>query len=205
MENQFLLFEEKPFTIVLGTDEAGRGPLAGPVCAACTVLPSDFPFECLDDSKKLSEKKRLYAENIIKEKAVAWAIAWATPQEIDKINILNASLMAMKRATEQVCTILESKGLKPEILLADGNKKPDVNLPCKAVVKGDATVHEIMAASILAKTARDRFMDAADKRWPEYGFSKHKGYPTKEHLDALEKIGPCPIHRLTFSPLSLMH
>ncbi len=192
------LFEIESPKIIIGTDEAGRGPLAGPVCAAAVVLPASFPFEILNDSKKLSEKKRESAEVVIKEKAVAWAVAWATHREIDEINILNASLLAMKRAYYKVAMILEEKKIKPDILLADGNHKPDVNIPCKAIVKGDATIHEIMAASILAKNARDRFMKRASEKWQGYGFEKHMGYPTKSHRLALQKIGPCPIHRLTF-------
>ena len=192
------LFEEPVYNLIVGADEAGRGPLAGPVCAAAVVLPSDFPFEILADSKALSEKKRLLAEPIIKEKAIAWAIAWGTPAEIDSINILNASLLAMKRAYLLVEKQLASKGLSPDILLVDGNKRPDVPIACQAIVKGDAKVHEIMAASILAKNARDRIMVLADKRWPQYGFEKHKGYPCASHKAALHAFGPCPIHRLTF-------
>ena len=198
MDSQLSLFEEPAYNLIVGADEAGRGPLAGPVCAAAVALPSDFPFELLADSKALSEKKRLQAEIVIKEKAIAWAIAWGTPTEIDKINILNASLLAMKRAYLLVEKQLDSKGLTPEILLVDGNKRPDINIPCKAIVKGDATVHEIMAASILAKNARDRIMVLAAKRWPQYGFEKHKGYPCASHKAALRQFGPCPIHRLTF-------
>ena len=192
------LFEEPVYNLIVGADEAGRGPLAGPVCAAAVVLPSDFPFEILADSKALSEKKRLIAEPIIKEKAIAWAIAWGTPAEIDSINILNASLLAMKRAYLLVEKQLASKGLVPDILLVDGNKRPDVPIACQAIVKGDASVHEIMAASILAKNARDRIMVLAAKRWPQYGFEKHKGYPCASHKAALHAFGPCPIHRLTF-------
>ena len=198
MDSQLSLFEEPAYSLIVGADEAGRGPLAGPVCAAAVALSSDFPFELLADSKVLSEKKRLQAEIVIKEKAIAWAIAWGTPTEIDKINILNASLLAMKRAYLLVEKQLDSKGLTPEILLVDGNKRPDINIPCKAIVKGDATVHEIMAASILAKNARDRIMVLAAKRWPQYGFEKHKGYPCASHKAALRQFGPCPIHRLTF-------
>lgn len=193
------LFAEPEYSIIAGTDEAGRGPLAGPVYAACTVLPKDFPFEVLDDSKKLSLKKRLEAEKIIKEKAVAWTVSFATPAEIDKINILNASMLAMKRAFSGVQNQLSAQGIKIEILYADGNKKPNVDIPCVAVVKGDSKIHEIMAASILAKTARDRFMDCAAKKWPEYGFEKHKGYPTQDHYKALKEHGPCPIHRQSFT------
>ncbi len=199
------LFETEEPGIVIGTDEAGRGPLAGPVCAAAVVLPDDFPFEILNDSKKLSEKKRNYAESVIKEKAIAFSVCWATPSEIDKINILNASLLAMKRAYDKVCIQLKSKRIKAEILLVDGNKKVDVDIPCKPIVKGDSSVYEIMAASILAKTARDRFMLCADKRWPQYGFSKHKGYPSRMHAAALEKYGMCPIHRKTFRCPSYQH
>ena len=198
MDSQLSLFEEPVYHLIVGADEAGRGPLAGPVCAAAVVLPSDFPFEILADSKALSEKKRLFAEHIIKEKAIAWAIAWGTPAEIDSINILNASLLAMKRAYLLVEKQLDSKGLVPDILLVDGNKRPDVSIACRAIVKGDASVHEIMAASILAKNARDRIMVLAAKRWPQYGFEKHKGYPCASHKAALHEFGPCPIHRLTF-------
>ena len=198
MDSQLSLFEEPVYNLIVGADEAGRGPLAGPVCAAAVVLPSDFPFEILADSKALSEKKRLFAEPIIKEKAIAWAIAWGTPAEIDSINILNASLLAMKRAYLLVEKQLASKGLVPDILLVDGNKRPDVPIACQAIVKGDASVHEIMAASILAKNARDRIMVLAAKRWPQYGFEKHKGYPCASHKAALHAFGPCPIHRLTF-------
>ena len=198
MDSQLSLFEEPVYNLIVGADEAGRGPLAGPVCAAAVALPSDFPFEILADSKALSEKRRLAAEPVIKDKALAWAIAWGTPAEIDSINILNASLLAMKRAYLHVEKQLATKGLKAEILLVDGNKRPEVPIACQAIVKGDATVHEIMAASILAKNARDRIMVLAAKRWPQYGFEKHKGYPCASHKAALRKYGPCPIHRLTF-------
>ena len=198
MEKQLSLFGEPQYNIVIGADEAGRGPLAGPVCAAAVVLPSDFPFELLNDSKKLSEKKRLEAEPVIKEKAIAWAVAWATPKEIDEINILQASMLAMKRAYLQVEKQLKDKGITADVLLVDGNKRPDVDIACEAIVKGDSKVHEIMAASILAKNARDRFMIKAANRWPQYGFEKHKGYPCASHKAALRLHGPCPIHRLTF-------
>lgn len=192
------LFEEPVYNIVIGADEAGRGPLAGPVCAAAVVLPADFPIEILADSKALSEKKRNLAEPVIKEKAIAWAVAWGTPAEIDTINILQASLLAMKRAYLLVKQQLESKSIRADILLVDGNKRPDVDILCKAIVKGDATEPAIMAASILAKNARDRFMVCASRRWPQYGFEKHKGYPCASHKAALRQFGPCPIHRLTF-------
>ena len=194
---QLSLFEEPVYDITIGADEAGRGPLAGPVCAAAVILPSDFPFEILADSKQLSEKKRLEAEPVIKERAIAWAVAWASPAEIDKINILQASMLAMKRACLKVASQIDLKGSC--ILLVDGNRRPDVDIPCKAIVKGDATVHEIMAASILAKNARDRFMVCAAKKWPDYGFEKHKGYPCAAHKAALKQFGPCPIHRRSFN------
>ena len=195
---QLSLFEDPVYDITIGADEAGRGPLAGPVCAAAVILPQDFPFELLADSKQLSEKKRLIAEPVIKEKAIAWAVAWASPREIDEINILQASMLAMKRAYLKVCTQIE--GLPgTRILLVDGNRRPDVDIPCKAIIKGDATIHEIMAASILAKNARDRFMVCAAAKWPDYGFEKHKGYPCAAHKAALKQYGPCPIHRLTFN------
>lgn len=198
MDEQLSLFGEPQYNIVIGADEAGRGPLAGPVCASAVVLPPDFPTEILNDSKKLSAKKRLEAELVIKQKAVAWAVAWATPAEIDEINILWASMLAMKRAFTMVSNKLEEKGIKADVLLVDGNKTPQVGIPCQAIVKGDAKVFEIMAASILAKNARDRFMVCAAKRWPQYGFEKHKGYPCASHKAALRLYGPCPIHRKTF-------
>ena len=180
--------------VVCGTDEAGRGPLAGPVVAASVILPPDFPVQILNDSKKMSEKERIKVEAIIKEKATAWAICAISHKIIDKINILNASLLGMKRSYEKI----RDAGYKVTILLCDGNKTPDVDCPVEAIVKGDAKVPEIMAASILAKNHRDRLMDEADKKWPQYGFVHHKGYPTKEHYEALKKYGPCPIHRLSF-------
>ena len=206
MEEQCLLFDESRFiddtaedyALVIGADEAGRGPLAGPVCASAVALPRDFPFEILNDSKKMSEKRRLLAEPVIKEKALAWAVCWATPKEIDEINILQASLLAMKRAFEKVRAQLEKQGLVADILLVDGNKTPCVGFPCRAIVKGDSKVPAIMAASILAKNARDRFMVCAASKWPEYGFEKHTGYPCPLHKEMLYKYGPCPIHRKTF-------
>lgn len=196
MNEQLLLFEEPEYKCIAGTDEAGRGPLAGPVYAACVVLPKDFPIEILDDSKNLSEKKRIEAELIIRQKAVCYSVAWATPEEIDKINILNASMLAMKRAFDNVQSKLNGK---IDLLLVDGNKKPSVSIACKAIVKGDSKVPEIMAASILAKNERDRFMIIADKKWPQYNFKQHKGYPTPEHKELLRKYGPCPIHRKSFN------
>ena len=184
------------YGVICGADEAGRGPLAGPVTAAAVVLPPAFPFEILNDSKKMSEKQRLEAERIIKERATAWAVVSLSHKVIDRINILNASLLAMKMAYSKV-----SRSVHVDTLLVDGNKKPDVDIPVHAVVKGDAKIHEIMAASILAKTERDRIMMLCDARWPEYGYAKHKGYPTEEHREAIRKYGPPPIERMTFQAL----
>lgn len=178
--------------IIAGADEAGRGPLAGPVTAACVVLPPDFPFEILADSKKLSEKKRIEAERIIKERAVSWAVSSVSHRIIDEINILNAAMSAMALAFSKI-------KVPVDVLLVDGNKTPEVPVPCHAVVKGDSKVFEIMAASILAKNYRDRLMLIADRRWPQYGYAKHKGYPTKEHIEKIRLYGPSPIQRLSFS------
>jgi len=180
--------------VVCGLDEAGRGPLAGPVVPAAVVLPAGLPIEILGDSKQLSEKQRLEAEIIIKEQALAWAVACATAQEIDKINILQASLLAMKRAYEKVKTHISI-----DTALVDGNQKPALDCTVQAIVRGDATIPEIMAASILAKNQRDRYMVLCDAKWPLYHFAKHKGYPTKEHREACLLYGLSPIHRKTFS------
>ena len=179
-------------SVACGSDEAGRGPLAGPVVAAAVILPEGFPLDILDDSKKLSERKRKEAERIIKEKAI-WAVASVSHKDIDRINILNASMLAMRKAYEKVRKIRQ-----PDILLVDGNRKPDVDIPCSAIVKGDSKVPEIMAASILAKCERDRLMELAARKWPAYGYDRHKGYPTKAHVKAIEEHGPSPIERMSF-------
>ncbi len=179
--------------IIAGADEAGRGPLAGPVVAACCVLPEDFPFHILNDSKKMSDEERAQAEEAIKEKAIAYAISAVSNEIIDRINILSASLLAMKLSYLKVKRIT-----KVDLLLVDGNKTPDVDIETQAVVKGDQKIPEIMAASILAKNERDRIMALADALWPEYGYKKHKGYPTKEHREKIEKYGPCLISRTSF-------
>lgn len=191
MENSLFSFTDDR-GIIAGADEAGRGPLAGPVTAACVVLSPDFPFEILADSKKLSEKKRIEAERIIKEKAVSWAVSSVSHRIIDEINILNAAMSAMALAFSKI-------KVPVDVLLVDGNKTPEVPVPCHAVVKGDSKVFEIMAASILAKNYRDRLMLIADRRWPQYGYAKHKGYPTKEHIEKIRLYGPSPIQRLSFS------
>ena len=192
--------------IIAGCDEAGRGPLAGPVVAACCVLPPDFPFDILNDSKKMSDKERLKAEEIIKEKAIAWSLSAVSNEVIDEINILRASLLAMRLSYLKV-----KRKIKPDLLLVDGNKTPDVDIMVKAVVKGEAKVAEIMAASILAKNERDRIMLLADELFSGYGYRKHKGYPTKEHTESIKKYGSNIITRTSFhlksenlSPQSLL-
>ncbi len=187
---------------LVGFDEAGRGPLAGPVCAAAVILPDDFPIEILNDSKKLSEKKRLAAESIIKEKA-CWGIALVDHKTIDEINILEASMLAMKKAFEQMLERLPDwAGGKIELSqiygITDGTLCPDVPVECRCEPKADGKYPCVMAASILAKTCRDRLMIEMDKKYPEYGYAKHKGYPTKAHRDICRKIGPSPIQRLSF-------
>ncbi|TNL52236.1 ribonuclease HII [Acinetobacter bereziniae] len=181
--------------LVAGVDEAGRGPLVGSVVAAAVILDPNNPIEGLNDSKKLTEKKRekLFIE--IKEKALAWAIAEATHQEIDELNILQASLLAMRRAVEAL-------KLVPEYVLVDGNKVPKgLNMSCDAVVGGDALHAEISAASILAKVTRDHEMVDLDKQYPQFGFAKHKGYPTKAHFDAIAEHGVIDQHRRSYSPV----
>lgn len=195
--------EVKIFTV--GFDEAGRGPLAGPVCASAVILPNDFPIEILNDSKKLSEKKRILAEEIIKEKA-CYGIGLVDNATIDRINILEASMLAMKIAfdnlKEMLPQFLEKNGLKLEDVsfsgITDGTKCPDVAIECRCEPKADGKYPEVMAASILAKNCRDRIMIEMDKKYPEYGYAKHKGYPTKEHKEICKKIGPSPIQRKSF-------
>lgn len=185
--------------ILCGFDEAGRGPLAGPVTAACVILPEDFPLELLNDSKKLSEKRRVLAEAVIKEKAF-WGTARVEHDEIDRINILQASLKAMALAFEDM------KNRFPQVLnmenelegIADGTFVPKVPFFCRAEPKADGNFPCVMAASILAKTMRDRIMTEYDSLYPEYNYKKHKGYPTKPHREVCKKLGPSPIQRLTF-------
>ena len=179
------------YTAVCGLDEAGRGPLCGPVVAAAVILPRDVVIEGLNDSKKLTEKKREALFDIIKEKAVAYAICEASPAEIDEINILNASMLAMRRAVVAL-------PIKADFALIDGNCSRGFNIPTETVVKGDSKSSSIAAASILAKVTRDRQCLELDKQYPEYGIAKHKGYPTKEHMDAVRKYGPAPIYRKSF-------
>ena len=179
-------------TSICGIDEAGRGPLAGPVCAAAVILPPDLVIEGLNDSKKLTEKKRDALYDLITEKALAYGIAMATEQEIDEINILQATFLAMRRAVEQL-------SVRPSFVLVDGNREPDLgDLPLKTVVKGDSLSANIAAASILAKVTRDRYMVEMDARYPQYGFAVHKGYGTQKHYEALRQYDACPIHRRSF-------
>ena len=179
-------------TSICGIDEAGRGPLAGPVCAAAVILPPDLVIEGLNDSKKLTEKKRDALYDLITEKALAYGIAMATEQEIDEINILQATFLAMRRAVDQL-------SVRPSFVLVDGNREPDLgDLPLKTVVKGDSLSANIAAASILAKVTRDRYMVEMDARYPQYGFAVHKGYGTQKHYEALRQYDACPIHRRSF-------
>ncbi len=185
---------------VCGIDEAGRGPLAGPVSAGAAVLPESFPLEALADSKALSARRREESYALIVEGAVAWSVAWAYPCEIDELNILGATMMAMGRAYRGLCALLRAGGLEPPAwVYVDGNRFPDLGRPCSAVVKGDSIVPAIMAASILAKVARDRAMERYDWLYPEYGYARHKGYPTAAHRAACRALGPSPIQRMSFS------
>ena len=180
--------------LICGVDEAGRGPLAGAVFAAAVILNPDRPISGLADSKKLSEKKRDLLSIEIKKNALAWAIASCSATEIDEINILQASLLAMKRAIELL-------HIKADLVQVDGNKCPNISLPCEAIIGGDNKVQAISAASILAKTARDAELYILDKQYPMYGFAQHKGYPTAYHLEMLNLHGVSPIHRLTYAPV----
>ena len=179
------------YSVICGTDEAGRGPLAGPVCAAAVILPQGLVIEGLNDSKKISEKKREKLFDIICKEAVSYGIAFATAEEIDEINILNASQLAMRRAVAQLTP-------QPDFVLVDGNIARDFEMTAKPIVKGDALSMSIAAASILAKVTRDRYCLEMDKAYPEYHFAAHKGYPTKEHMELVRELGPCPLHRKTF-------
>ena len=181
--------------LVAGVDEVGRGPLAGPVVAAAVILDPKKPIDGLCDSKKMSANRRLEMSDKIKSNSLAWSLGRAEVKEIDEINILQASLLAMKRAIELL-------NIEPDIVLVDGNYTPSVNFKKKAIVKGDSLISEISAASIIAKVERDNEMIALDKIYPGYGFSSHKGYPTKQHIESLKRLGITDIHRITFSPVS---
>lgn len=184
-------FLDKGVKYLCGTDEAGRGPLAGPVAAAACILKPGVIIPGLDDSKKLSEKKREALFDVIKENCVSWCVALASPTEIDEINILNASLLAMRRAVDGL-------SVKPDYLLVDGNKCRGFDIPAESVVKGDGISQSIAAASVLAKVTRDRICMSLDKIYPQYGFAAHKGYPTREHKLKVFEYGFCPEHRMSF-------
>ena len=181
----------KGYKAVCGVDEAGRGPLAGPVFAAAVLLPENTVIDGVNDSKKLSEKKREALFEIIKEKAISYSIAYSTVEEIEDINILNATMIAMKRAVEGL-------SIPADYALIDGNKIPSLDIPCEYVIKGDAKSMSIACASILAKVSRDRLLYKYAEDFPQYQFDKHKGYGTKAHIEALKEYGPCPYHRMSF-------
>lgn len=183
--------QESGYLNVCGVDEAGRGPLAGNVVAAAVILPKGLVIDGLDDSKKLSEKKREALFDIIQKEAVSFSVAWATPREIDELNILGATMLAMHRAVEGL-------DIPADFALIDGNTARGFAIPVKTIVKGDAKSPSIAAASILAKVTRDRQCLELDMKYPEYGFKKHKGYPTKDHMNKLREIGPCEEHRKSF-------
>ena len=184
--------------MVAGVDEAGRGPLAGPVVAAAVVFPPDGAPEGLADSKTLAPARRAELAERIRERALGWALGQASPAEIDRLNVLEATLLAMRRALAG----LAAAGAVPALALIDGNRRPaGLPFPARAVVRGDASVAEISAASILAKVYRDREMERLARRWPQYGFAAHKGYPTPAHLERVRRFGPSPVHRLTFGPV----
>lgn len=184
-----------PVGLVCGIDEAGRGPLAGPVVAAAVILDPERPIAGLNDSKKLSEKKRDALAEIIRERALAWAVAEATVEEIDRLNILQATMLAMQRAVAAL-------QVRAESALVDGNRCPRLDIPCEAVVKGDGKIASIAAASILAKTVRDAGMLVLHAQYPQYGFDRHMGYPTAAHFAALEAHGASPLHRRSFGPVA---
>lgn len=191
-----LLTKEKSFYsdsvhILCGVDEAGRGPLAGPVCAAAVILPRGTVIEGMNDSKKLSEKKREQLFDVICDTAVSYAISFATVEEIEELNILHAAQLAMNRAIKELDPV-------PDLAIIDGNQAGDISFPHETVIKGDASCISIAAASILAKVTRDRFMMDMAELYPMYHFEKHKGYGTKDHYSALREFGPCPIHRPSF-------
>ena len=183
-------------SVICGVDEAGRGPLAGPVCAAACILPRGLEIDGLNDSKKLSEKRRDALYDVIREQAVSYGIAFATVEEIEELNILGATYLAMNRAIAQLNVV-------PDLALIDGNRDKGIEVNSQPVVKGDSKCADIAAASILAKVTRDRYMLELDARYPEYQFKKHKGYGTKEHYAAIREHGPCPAHRQSF--LKKMH
>ena len=179
------------YKAVSGVDEAGRGPLAGPVCAAAVILPANTIIDGVNDSKKLTEKKREELFDIIKETAISYSVAFASVEEIENFNILNATMLAMKRAVEGL-------DVNADYAIIDGNKLPQLDIPCEYIIKGDAKSMSIASASILAKVSRDRLLYKYAQEYPQYRFDKHKGYGTKLHIQALKEFGPCPYHRKSF-------
>ena len=179
------------FELICGVDEAGRGPLAGPVCAAAVILPQGLLLDGLNDSKKLTEKKRELLFPQIREKAISCSVAFADVEEIERLNILNATFLAMNRAVEGL-------GCRPQLALIDGNRNRGILMESRCIIGGDGKCASIAAASILAKVSRDHLMLELAKEFPQYGFEKHKGYGTKAHYEALRKYGPCPVHRMSF-------
>lgn len=187
---------DEGFELLCGVDEAGRGPLAGPVCAAAVILPRNVTIEGLNDSKKLTEAKREKLYDVIRENALSYAIAFASVEEIEELNILNATFLAMNRAIARLSPM-------PELALIDGNRNTGISCPSRCIVKGDASCADIAAASVLAKVTRDRTMLELAEKYPEYHFEQHKGYGTKLHYEALREFGPSPVHRRSF--LRKMH
>ncbi len=183
--------QNRGYSLVCGVDEAGRGPLAGPVCAAAVIWPMGLEISGLNDSKKLSEKQREALFPVIQEQAIAWSVAFGTVEEIESLNILNATMEAMKRAVKGLA-------ITPDFILVDGNKAPRLDIPTETVVKGDAKSAGIAAASVLAKVTRDRLLYEYDKEYPTYGFAAHKGYGTAAHIAAIRLYGACPVHRMSF-------
>ncbi len=181
----------KGYKSICGVDEAGRGPLAGPVCAAAVILPQGLILDGVNDSKKLSEKKREKLFDVIIESAVAYNVAYASVEEIEELNILNATMLAMKRAVEGL-------QIPADFAYIDGNRTPELNIPCEYIIKGDARSMSVAAASILAKVSRDRLLLEYAKEYPQYAFEKHKGYGTKLHTDMIKEYGPSPVHRMSF-------
>ena len=188
-------FEYPKVRYIAGVDEVGRGPLVGAVVTAAVILDPNQPIKGLADSKKLSEKRRIALAEEIKAKALSWSLGRAEPEEIDRLNILHATMLAMQRAVEGLA-------ITPDFVLVDGNRIPQLPMPAQAVVKGDSLVAEISAASILAKVARDLEMEELDKQYPAYGFAQHKGYPTKLHFEKLSELGATPFHRKSFAPVA---
>lgn len=188
LENEYY---DKGCSCICGVDEAGRGPLAGPVCAGACILPRNLEIAGLNDSKKLTDKKRRELYDVITEKALAWAVCMIDEKTIDEVNILQATYLAMRGAVEQL-------KVKPDLAMVDGNRDPKLGLPTVTVIKGDGRCADIAAASILAKVTRDRYMEEIAAQYPEYGFEIHKGYGTKAHYEAIAAHGMCDIHRRTF-------